>query len=338
MQTNNHGDPAPIHFLIDPSIAKSVLSKHELVAPAAVAKNISNANLHKPTKPTKFLQHALTSANGTAWTRQRHCVARAFAVDRHLRASCASHAVDTMMHHIDMMILDLQCNKEKGKENENENEKRWKWKLACPSWTNKLKLKERMYKRKKKRRGMDVRCLAREVAISTMARMVLGNSSKHGSNINIIDLLRDTVDDTLQPKRDVDVRTMNADADADADALDLDAAVRKCMHEIADEIADECKALAARASDTGSNLGSNHSGSESDSEENAHQYRKRDENDCLARRLLFYEHKNEDTHTGTNMSNEYYLTRDEVVGNAHSALRAGIQTICKCVFHLSILI
>ena len=109
MHAASHGASTPI-FLIDPSIANSVLSHHELTviendsdsdSSSPVHTHIAyNANLQKPTKPTKLLRHALTNANGDTWIRQRYCVSRAFVADKALRASCATYAVEKTMEYI----------------------------------------------------------------------------------------------------------------------------------------------------------------------------------------------------------------------------------------------
>ena len=92
MEAANEGAPS---FVIDPSVAKSVLAAHELHLVDVGSSSSSSsdgesssenddrasdgvvyANLKKPTKPTKLLRDALTNANGAVWARQRHCVSR----------------------------------------------------------------------------------------------------------------------------------------------------------------------------------------------------------------------------------------------------------------------
>jgi len=256
-----------IKFIIDPAVAKTAFANHELVnksvdngsssdSDTSSSKNgadnttstrtrsIPQVNLEKPTKPTKLLHHALTNANGDIWRRQRYCVSRAFAVDKALRTSCANYAVEKMMELI---------NKEKQ-----------------PS----VRCRPCIFSRK--RMGVDVRILAREVAIHTMSRMVLGHA--RGSNVLVIDSLRELVDCTLAPRRDEEFSKVTRTI-----VECLDRTVRDIVAEIAED-------------GTGS--------------------------DCLVRRLLLYE---------KDPAVEKYITRDEVIGNAHSAMLAGTQTICTVI-------
>ncbi len=283
----------PVNFLINPSVAKAVFANHELILTndkdsdsdsesdhsassaerPAVPENVDTrtsvkkgkgecllvyANLRKPTKPTVLLHHSLTNANGETWSRQRYCVSRAFNVDKFLRETCASYAAGKTIEII------LEASKKQASS----------FRRFLLPWRKEGKSVLR------KGRGLDVRILAREVAIHTMSRMVLG--SIHGANDELIDSLRDMVTETLQPKRNEE---QNLETMKSVEKIDL--SVRSAIEAVSKEI------------DMG-----------------------RNEGDCLVSRLLFYER---------NEQPGKYLTRDEVVGNSHSALLAGIQTICTTI-------
>jgi len=259
------GADPKIQFIIDPVAAKHALMKHELVTgnygdssddessdcPAGPCTSYY-ANLYKPTKPTTLLQHALTNANGDAWFRQRYCVSRAFSVDKSLRVNCGTYAAEKMME----MIQQSQsastrcdfCGVGRGNNG-----------IISTS-------------------TLDVRCLAREVAVLAMLRMVFGTT--YGKQHEMIDALRGMVLDSLEP-----VRNDDKVVEARNRAMRLDGLVRGAIEAIALE--------------NDSKVGKN----------------------CLAKRLLEFETDEK----------EYYLTRDEVVSNAHSALLAGTQTICTTI-------
>jgi len=230
-----------------------------------------NANLKKPTKPTKLLHHALTNSNGATWTRQRYCVSRAFSVDKTLRASCATYAVEKTMeiiyeaNRLTSTTAGFGCTP-----------------FSCMSRTARRKTRGQLVTRIRRRTiGVDVRNLAREVAILTMSRMVLG--SRRGSNGIVLDSLREMVDDTLEPRRD---EKYSKETMMKVERLDV------VVREIIDEISNDLDG------DSGQ------------------------DGDCLARRLLSHEKI---------AKTDKYLTRDEVVGNSHSALLAGVQTICTTI-------
>ena len=259
-----------IQFIVDPVAARHTFTKHELLPavhdnndyvdgdgdssdddhePSNCPDPCSYANLYKPTKPTRLLQHALTNANGDAWFRQRHCVSRAFAVPKSMRGDCGRYASEEMMK----MIQQSQAKPSRcgfcGVGNRNNG-------IAKST--------------------LDVRHLAREVASVAMLSIVFG--TMYGKQHEMIDALRGMILDTLELVRNHDDKARNK-------TTRLDTLVRKAIKEI------------ARNNDSG----------------NAQ--------NCLVQRLLEYEKNGE----------EYYLTRDEVVSNAHSALLAGTQTICTTI-------
>lgn len=277
---NVDGAPKP-SFVIDPSVAKSVLAAHELHLARADGSSSSSssnvgessaknhqsasyyANLEKPTKPTRLLRDALTNANGDAWARQRNCVCRAFAVDKVARVSYANFAVEKALELIDEAIT------------------------ANRHRVTPLLFIQRVVGRgnnscRRCRGTVDVRAFSREVAIHAMVNIVFGE--KGGNNETIVNSLREMIYDTLEPRRDEERSKESAIV-----VKKLDGAVRGVFDHIS----------------TDSN--------DADADER---------NSCLAKRLLLQYNNKQTRGSETN-----YLTFDEVVGNAHSALLAGIQTI-----------
>ena len=256
------GADPEIQFIIDPVAAKHALMKHELVTgnyedlsddetSDCPAGPCTYANLYKPTKPTTLLTNALTNANGDAWFRQRYCVSRAFAVAKSLRVNCGTYAAEKMMEMIQQSQSSTRCNFfGVGRRNND---------IISTS-------------------TLDVRYLAREVAVVAMLRMVFG--ATYGKQHEMIDGLRGMILDSLEP-----VRNDDKVVEARNKAMFLDGLVRGAIEAIALE--------------NDFNIGRN----------------------CLAKRLLEFERDEK----------EYYLTRDEVVSNAHSALLAGTQTICTTI-------
>jgi len=251
------GADPKIQFIIDPVAAKHALMKHELVTCNYGDSSDDDscpctyANLYKPTKPTTLLQHALTNANGDTWFRQRYCVSRAFAVAKSLRVNCGTYAAEKMMEMIQQSQASTRCRFcGVGRRNNG---------IISTS-------------------TLDVRYLAREVAVVAMLRMVFGTT--YGKQHEMIDALRGMILDSLEPVRNDDkvVEAINR-------TMRLDGLVRGAIEAIALE--------------NDSKVGKN----------------------CLAKRLLEFETD----------ENQYYLTRDEVVSNAHSALLAGTQTICTTI-------
>ena len=278
--------PIPTCFLIEPSIAKSILATHGLryfddgedSASGCCSSGSSDvdeqvddddteskfyyADLHKPTKPTVLLHHALTNSNGNTWKRQRYCVSRAFAINKATRGLYAIYAVNSAMEVIGTLVF-----------NENDNSRR----ILNPI---------RIWAQRHRRNNIiDIRYFAKEVAIQTLCRIVFGtpkqqqHKQSNDNTIIINNLLRDMVLDTLELRRDEEYCNMSASI-----VDQLDAAVR-----------DEIEDIISRTMND-------------DVEVDA---------SCLVERLLQY----------SNSDDEYYLTKDEIVGNVHSALLAGIQTI-----------
>ena len=274
---------SPTCFLIEPTIAKSMLATHELRhfysddeedsdnASDCNSGNNSDmkhydhdddnkmekgyADLHKPTKATKLLHHALTNANGRAWRRQRHCVSRAFAVDKATRNVYANvYAVGSAME----VMNKLFGNDDNSRRTMN----------PITTWS----------RRHRRNNTIDIRYFAKEVAIQTLYKIVFGTSTKQPSII--INFLHDLVLDTLELRRDEEYSNMSASI-----VDQLDEAVRNEIEDIISSTTDRMD----NVKDT----------------------------PCLVERLLQY----------SNSDEEYHLTKDEIVGNAHSALLAGVQTI-----------
>lgn len=157
----------------------------------------SYANLCKPIKPTRLLQHALTNANGDAWFRQRYCVSRAFAVPKPMRANCGKYAAEKMIEMIQSQSPSL-----------------------CGSCLGKRK-------NDGIKATLDVRYLAREVAAAAMIRMVFG--AGYRQQHDMIDALRGMVLDTLELVRNHDDKRI----DSIQRTKILDALVREAINDIA---------------------------------------------------------------------------------------------------------
>jgi len=321
------GNQKPTLFLLDPEIAKTVLSNHELnprkssregeddhrhggnsevSAVHSHEEDVAYADLHKPAKPTKLLHHALTNANGDVWTRQRHCVSRAFAVEKQARHQCAEFAASTM-------VALVRASMEEGPNFVSASaagcscRPRWRSRSSAELETETGGVE-------------DIRILAREVAIHTMAKMVLGKRyhrafgcKDDGKDGSVVGYLREMISDSLEPRRDEEFSNATMDIVGRLDDL-----VRNIIQDIAKE---------HESSGDENEEGNGDDGAEK---------RINDEDGCLVRRLLQHEyhpvlgavHNESDEQR---RYPQYYLTRDEVVGNAHSAMLAGTQTICTTI-------
>lgn len=171
-------DPS-ISFVIDSNVAKRILEEHELKSYDSdedPAGDNQYANLHKPSKPTKLLDCALTIVNGDIWKRQRYCISRAFAVPKKIREKWSIFAAKK--------FLDLLSKDQLSNSHINVGKK--KLFSFCSM--------------KYKKKGVDIRKVSKEVAVCTLLVAVLGEEC--GRRKDLIDGFGLMFLDNLEPRRD----------------------------------------------------------------------------------------------------------------------------------------
>ena len=171
-------DPS-ISFVIDSNVAKRILEEHELKSYDSdedPAGDCQYANLHKPSKPRKLLDCALTNVNGDVWKRQRYCISRAFAVPKKIREKWSFFAAEKFL---DILSKDQLSNS-------HINVGKKKLLSVCSM--------------KCKKKGVDIRKVSKEVAVCTLLVAVLGEEC--GRRKDLIDGFGLMFLDNLEPRRD----------------------------------------------------------------------------------------------------------------------------------------
>ena len=225
------------------------------------SQNTITTRLHKPVKPNRLLQHALTNANGDNWRRQRPLVQRALGDALIVRDVAVPSSVRAALR-----IIDTKLNNTK---------------------TTKL----------------EVRSFAEQVAVATMIASVFGTNLQESDPESYQELthaISNLFRPTLLPIRGDEAR-----------AVALGTPVRRLVTQLLVGVSASLDPNTVDTATTTTDL-DNHNGIKP----------------CLATNLL------EKHGEGTS-----FLSLEEVIGNCHSALLAGTQTISTtlagCMLHLA---